>query len=88
MKIEVKKLSNNEIKDMNIKSWNIWEKEISRFPWTYHEEELCYILEGEVIVETKLETVRIVAGDFVRFPANLECVWDIKKKIKKHYKFS
>ncbi|MDH5793723.1 MAG: cupin domain-containing protein [Candidatus Bathyarchaeota archaeon] len=27
------------------------------------------------------------AGDYVIFPKGLKCTWEIKKRIKKHYKF-
>ncbi|MBU2504237.1 MAG: DUF861 domain-containing protein, partial [Candidatus Omnitrophica bacterium] len=50
MEIEVKKLSNSEIKEMGINSWPIWEKEISRFDWYYDQTEDCLLLEGKVIV--------------------------------------
>jgi hypothetical protein len=30
--------------------------------------------------------VTIRGGDYVTFPAGMECVWDIRKPIRKHYK--
>jgi uncharacterized cupin superfamily protein len=68
--------------------WPIWEKEVSRFDWTYESAESCYILAGEVTVTpAECEPVRIVAGDFVTFPAGMRCVWDITLPIRKHYRF-
>jgi len=29
----------------------------------------------------------IKAGDFVTFPAGMDCVWDVKEAIHKHYNF-
>ena len=87
MKITIEKLTEAEISDRGIKSWPVWEKEVSRFPWTYDAVEQCYILEGKVSVETAAETVTIQAGDFVTFPKGLDCTWDIKEDIRKHYNF-
>ena len=87
MKIEIKNLSEKEIKEKGITSWSIWEKEISEFDWFYDSTEYCYILEGEVTVKTDYEEVTIKAGDFVKFPKGLECTWNITKAIRKHYDF-
>jgi len=88
-KITVKKLTEKEKKDLNVSSWPIWEKEVSVFPWHYDTTEQCFILEGKVVVtDTQTnESVEINAGDFVSFEKNLSCKWDIKKSIKKHYRF-
>jgi len=81
----VKKGSQNDKE--KVKNWPIWQKEVSRFDWFYDAEEHCYILEGEVDVETDQGSFHIVAGDYVIFKQGLECVWDIKKDLKKHYSF-
>jgi len=86
-KIIIEDLGQEEIEKRQIKSWPVWEKEISRFDWTYNGDEECYILEGEVDVETPDGIVHIKPGDFVRFCDGLKCVWDIKKDIRKHYRF-
>ena len=88
MKIEIKKPSDKELDRKGIKSWPIWEKEVSRFDWHYSDTEDCYLLEGEVVVETEDgEKVTFGKGDFVTFPKGLSCVWDIKVPVKKHYHF-
>ena len=33
---------------LGVKTWPIWTKETSEFPWTYDGRETCYFLEGEV----------------------------------------
>ena len=87
-KILVEKMIPEEAKKMGIDGWPIWEKEVSRFDWHYDSREQCYILEGRVKVEPKDgEPVEIQAGDFVTFPRGMDCVWDISRNIKKHYKF-
>jgi hypothetical protein len=86
-KVIIEDLSPEEYKKRQIESWPIWEKEVSCFPWTYDGDEECFILEGEVTVETDEGMVYIKPGDFVTFKSGLSCVWDIKKAIRKHYNF-
>ncbi len=83
----VKKLSENEIEARAMRSWPVWEKEISRFPWQYDGDEECLIIEGEVTIETAKGNFRIKAGDFVIFRNGLKCVWDIRQPIRKYYNF-
>lgn len=86
MKIEVKKPAPEDLEKKGVSSWPIWEKEVSRFDWHYDTTEECYLLEGEVVVETEDGgKVAFGKGDFVTFPKDLSCVWDIKKPVKKHY---
>lgn len=88
MEIKVTQPSRRELETRNVTAWPIWEKEASRFDWHYDTSEECYLLEGKVVVETPDgKHVTFGAGDFVRFPKNLSCVWDIKEKVKKHYNF-
>jgi uncharacterized cupin superfamily protein len=88
MKIEIRKPNMEDMEKQGVMSWPIWEKEISRFDWHYDETEECYLLEGKVVVETEDgEKVKFGRGDFVTFPKGLSCAWDIKKPVKKHYKF-
>ena len=69
------------------KSWPIWEKEESTFPWEYSEKETCLILKGRAVVKYGEGTVEFGAGDHVVFPVGLKCTWTIKEKIKKRYNF-
>ncbi len=88
MEIKIEKPDEKRLSDLKVKSWPIWTKEISRFDWYYAETEICYILEGRVIVELPDgRKIEIKAGDLVTFPKGLSCVWDIKEPIKKHYSF-
>jgi len=86
-KVIIKNLTGEQIDSMGIKGWPIWEKESSRFDWEYVGDEHCLILEGEVVVETDNGNFHIKAGDYVIFKDGLKCVWDIKKDIRKHYRF-
>ena len=88
MKIKIERPDEGMLKSLNIDSWPIWTKEVSRFDWHYDETEQCYIIEGRVIVETpEGEKAEIKKGDLVTFPKGLSCVWDIKEPIRKHYRF-
>ncbi len=87
-KLIINKLSDKEKREMGILTWPIWEKEISRFSWTYSENEQCYIIDGEFTIETDEGNFSVSAGDFVIFKKGLSCVWDIRKPIKKYYNFS
>ena len=40
----------SKLQSLNVYDWPIWTKEISEFPWEYDLQEMCYLLEGEVIV--------------------------------------
>ncbi len=77
-----------ELKDLKVESWGIWEKEVSKFPWEYNETETCYILEGEIEVTAENgEKIEFKKGDLVQFPKGLKCVWNVKKPIRKYFTF-
>jgi hypothetical protein len=87
MMILQQQLTDNQIEEFGIRQWPIWEKEISRFSYVYEEEELCYFLEGIVVIETEQGSTTIKKGDYITFPKGLSCVWDIKEPVRKHYLF-
>jgi uncharacterized protein len=87
MEVTVKKITEEEIGKMGIKSWPIWTKEVSEFDWYYDSMEMCYILEGKVKIKTKTGEVTFGKDDFVTFPKGLSCKWIITEKVKKHYQF-
>ncbi|MEM8604961.1 MAG: cupin domain-containing protein [Cyanobacteria bacterium P01_H01_bin.121] len=77
-----------QLTELGVKSWPIWTKEVSQFPWHYTEQETCYLLAGAVEVTPEIgEAVTFGVGDLVVFPAGLSCTWDIKQPVRKHYKF-
>jgi len=86
--IHVEKPSEQKLNDLNVRSWPIWEKEVSEFPWQYDEKETCYILDGEVVVTPEKGTpVGFGKGDLVIFDKGLKCSWKINKAVQKHYRF-
>jgi len=77
-----------QLDEMGVFSWPIWEKEESEFPWHYDSEEQFYVLEGHVIITPENgDPVEIQPGDLVTCPAGMACNWEVKKRIRKHYTF-
>ena len=89
MPVTIEKLNDAEIRGRGIRNWPVWEKEVSTFPWFYDSPEMCLFLEGEVVVTDKDTGKRyeIRKGDFVTFPADMACTWEVRKPVKKHYRF-
>lgn len=69
------------------KNWPIWTCEPSSFDWAYTEKETCLIIEGQVTVSDGDNSVSFGPGDFVVFPEDLECTWNVKKAVRKYYNF-
>ena len=71
---------------LNVKKWATWQKEVSVFPWTFLEQEIAYILEGEcVITPTGGAPVSFGKGDLVTFPAGTKASWQVMQPLHKHY---
>ncbi len=74
--------------ELRVTDWDIWTCEVSRFPWTYAQEETCYFLDGDVVVSVEgRELLRIGRGDLVTFPKGLKCAWDVRRPVRKHFHF-
>ncbi|MBS3740577.1 MAG: cupin domain-containing protein [Candidatus Cloacimonetes bacterium] len=83
----IRDISEEEIEKRGIKSWSIWEKEVSEFPWSYDEKESFYLLEGKAHITTESgEDVTVSAGDYVEIEAGVDCTWGITRHVRKHYK--
>lgn len=78
--------SQQRLDALNVNKWPTWQKEISVFPWTFPEQEIAYILEGEcVITPTGGAPVTFGKGDLVTFPAGMTASWEVKQPLHKHY---
>lgn len=93
-KIKIEKLNDQQKKTLNIPEaprrqgpWSVWECAPSQFDWHYDQTEKAYLYEGKVKVKTPSEEVEIKAGDFVTFPKDLGCSWNVIEKVRKVYKF-
>lgn len=87
-KISVEKNpSQSRLDALGVNKWATWQKEVSVFPWTFHEQEIAYILAGEcVITPTGGKPIKFGKGDLVTFPAGTTASWEVKKALHKHYK--
>lgn len=71
---------------LGVSKWPTWQKEVSVFPWTFPEQEIAYILEGECIITPEGGTaVHFGKGDLVTFPAGMRCSWEVTQPLHKHY---
>jgi len=71
---------------LNITKWPTWQKEVSTFDWTFFEQEIAYILEGEcVITPIGGAPVSFGKGDLVTFPAGLKASWQVVQPLHKYY---
>ena len=74
------------LNELGVSNWPTWEKEVSVFPWTFPEQEIAFILEGEcVITPNGGEPVTFSKGDLVTFAAGMTCTWEVRKPLHKHY---
>ena len=89
MQIEVTTNPSAEMIDkLGCRSWSVWEKEPSTFPWNYDEKETCLVLDGKVTVTPNGgEPVTFGKGDLVVFPQGMSCTWNVQETVRKHYKF-
>jgi uncharacterized protein len=77
----------SKLDSLNVTKWPTWKKEVSRFDWTFHEQEIAYILEGECVITPEGGApVRFGKGDLVTFPAGIKATWEVKQALHKHYK--
>ncbi|CAL1239085.1 cupin domain-containing protein [Candidatus Methylocalor cossyra] len=81
--------SEERLQSLGVRGWPVWTKEPSEFPWSYDQTEVCYLLEGQVIVTPERgNPVEFGRGDLVTFPKGLSCTWKILQAVRKHYRFS
>lgn len=84
----VRQPEKSKLDSQGVFTWPTWEKEVSTFPWRYDSPETCYFLEGEVVVTPEGGApVSMGKGDLVTFPVGMSCTWDIRKAVRKHYRF-
>ena len=71
---------------LKVNSWPTWQKEVSVFDWTFHEQEVAFILEGScIITPANGLAVSFGKGDLVTFPAGLKASWQVLEPLHKHY---
>jgi len=78
--------SQSKLDAMNVSKWPTWKKETSTFEWTFPEQEIAYILDGECEVTTCCgNKATFSKGDLVTFPAGTKITWVVKQPLHKHY---
>jgi uncharacterized cupin superfamily protein len=87
MHITIEKCDEETLQNRGVFGWPIWECEPSEFDWHYDQEETCYILEGEITVQTEGGEVHLGPGDYVTFPKGMGCIWKVTEPVRKHYTF-
>mmetsp|Transcript_6168 Transcript_6168/g.12691 ORF Transcript_6168/g.12691 Transcript_6168/m.12691 type:complete len:141 (-) Transcript_6168:48-470(-) len=77
------------LKEKGVFSWGTWGCDAGSFPWTYGENESCYLLQGQVTVTPTdgRQPATFGKGDFVTFPAGMSCQWDVTEAVHKHFLF-
>lgn len=85
----VKNPSKDFLESKGVFSWGTWGCEASTFPWTYSDNESCYLLKGQVTVTPTdgRKPATFGKGDFVTFPAGMSCTWDVSEAVHKHFMF-
>lgn len=74
------------LESLGVSKWPTWNKEVSVFPWVFHEQEIAYILEGECVITPEGGApVSFGKGDLVTFPAGMKASWEVKQPLHKHY---
>lgn len=74
------------IENLGITKWPTWSKEVSVFPWYFHEQEIAWIDEGQCVITPEDGTPVIFGkGDLVTFPAGMKCSWEVRQPLYKHY---
>lgn len=73
---------------LGVYDWPIWRRQASSFPWTYQQQETCYVLRGRFTVTPEGGAPQhFQRGDLITFPQGLNCTWDIEEDVEKHYDF-
>ena len=83
-----RKPSPMKLEVLGVYDWPIWRKEVSKFEWSYAQQETCYILRGKFIVTPEGgEPQEFARGDLITFPQGMQCTWEILEDVEKHYDF-
>lgn len=80
--------SGERLARLGVADWPILCCDVSEFTRTYDQREVCYLLEGQVLVTPDDEgaPIEIAAGDLVVFPAGVSCRWEVLKPVRKQYR--
>jgi uncharacterized cupin superfamily protein len=60
-----------------------WDCSAGRFRWTYYEDEMVHILEGQAFIEVDGKMRSIETGDWVFFPLGRTVRWHVPQYVRK-----
>jgi uncharacterized cupin superfamily protein len=86
MQVIVESISPDDANERGILAWPVSRRGVSRYSWRYDATEVCYLVTGQARIETEDGNVEVESGDLITLPAGLECTWDIREPIAKHYR--
>lgn len=77
--------STERLERLGVADWPIFSCEVSEFEQTYEQRELCYLLEGMVIITSADggAAIEVGAGDLVLFPAGSSFHWEVLQPVRK-----
>ena len=89
----VEKANPSKIRSLKVDKWNTWSSSDSPSyavhnlkNKVYTTNELCYIDRGKFKITPKAgESVEVKAGDFILFPKDFACTWDVEEPVFKHW---
>lgn len=85
MQVAVETITADEASSRGIFDWPVSRRGVSRYAWHYDATEVCYLTAGRARIETEDGTIEIEDGDLVTLPSGLDCTWDIREPVAKHY---
>jgi uncharacterized protein len=63
----------------------IWDCTAGTFHWFFVLDEIVHILEGEVFIEYKGQTMHLRVGDVAYFPFGAATVWRVPSRVRKFF---
>lgn len=89
----VKRATESQIRSLKVDNWNTWSSSDSPSyavhklkNKVYATNELCYIDKGKFTVTPKAgKPVEVKSGDFILFPKDFSCTWDVEEPVFKHW---
>ncbi|MGG0188016.1 cupin domain-containing protein [Bacillus rhizoplanae] len=83
-----KKLTEEEVQQLGVDTWESWVGEPNKGTWHVEEQEVFYVTDGEVFITVDGETYHITKDWIVSLAKDLVCEWDCPEFLKKNYKMN
>ncbi len=86
MRIETETIGAGEARRRGVYEWPVSRRTVSRYPWRYDRPVIAYIDSGSARIETDDGNIEVEAGDLVKLPSDLDCVWIVKQPVVRYYR--